>query len=115
MAPSPNEQALETSISQLQRILQNAPKDAASRQKLYYATQEMISELEAPGDTAQRLLHIVRETFYLWNSSFRRLTQSFFVGSPFNLQWLVLAVILAFSRFLRIRIHPTPWTSLLRI
>ena len=60
MAHDSAKPTLETSISQLQSILQNAPEDAASRQKLYYAAQNLATELEPPGDTAQRLLHIVR-------------------------------------------------------
>ena len=65
MALNSAKPTLETSISQLQSILQNAPEDAASRQKLYYAAQNLATELEGPRDTAQRLLHIVRKAALL--------------------------------------------------
>lgn len=53
------ESLTEDLIAQLRSISQNSPKDLTLRQKLYNAARETVLDLETPGETIQRLVHIV--------------------------------------------------------
>ena len=47
-------------IAQLELTSKNVPKDQAARQQLYEAARGLVAALEAPGDTIQRLVHLVK-------------------------------------------------------
>ena len=56
---SDSNSGISTLLSQLKALGEQAPKDEASRQKLYEAAKSLTLTLESPGDTIQRIAYLL--------------------------------------------------------